>query len=55
MTFNGKSHILKNSISYICGVEPRWKTNCQRQYEQNHQDLKLTIWRLQVDADMTFN
>jgi len=35
----------------LCGVEPRWKTNCQRQCRRNHQDLGLAIWRLPVDAD----
>ena len=35
----------------LCGVEPRWKENCQRQLWQNHQDLGLAIWRLRVDAD----
>jgi len=35
----------------IRGVESRWKTNCQRQLWQNHQDLGLAIWRLPVDAD----
>ena len=35
----------------LCGVEPRWKTNCQRQCRPNHQDLGLAIWRLPVDAD----
>jgi len=35
----------------LCGVEPRWKTNCQRQCGLHHQDLGLAIWRLPVDAD----
>ena len=34
-----------------CGVEPRWKANCQRQLGWNHQDLGLAIWRLPVDPD----
>jgi len=34
-----------------CGVEPRWKANCQWQRGQNHQDLGLAIWRLPVDPD----
>ena len=35
----------------LCGVEPWWKTNCQRQPWPHHQDLGLAIWRLPVDAD----
>jgi len=35
----------------LCGVEPRWKANCQRQWRRHHQDLGLAIWRLPVDAD----
>jgi len=35
----------------LCGVEPRWKANCQRQWRHDHQDLGLAIWRLPVDAD----
>ena len=35
----------------FCGVEPRWKANCQRQWGRNHQDMGLAIWRLPVDAD----
>ena len=34
-----------------CGVEPRWKANCQRQLGRHHQDVGLAIWRLPVDAD----
>ena len=35
----------------ICGVESRWKANCQRQCRRHHQDLGLAIWRLPVDGD----
>jgi len=35
----------------FCGVESRWKTNCQRQCRRNHQDLGCAIWRLPVDPD----
>ena len=35
----------------LCGVEPRWKANCQRQLWRNHQDLGLPIWRLPVDVE----
>ena len=38
----------------FCGVEPRWKANCQRQWGQHHQDLGLAVWRLPVDADRAF-
>ena len=34
-----------------CGVEPRWKANCQRQLGWHYQDLGLAIWKLPVDAD----
>ena len=35
----------------VCGVEPRWKANCQRQWRLHHQDLGLAIWRLPVDPE----
>ena len=37
--------------SLVCGVEPWWKANCQRQSRGHHQDLGLAIWRLPVDPD----
>ena len=39
----------------FCGMESRWKTNCQRQCRRNHQDLGLAVWRLPVDAASTGN
>ena len=35
----------------FCGMEPRWKANCERQCGRYYQDLGLAIWRLPVDAE----